>query len=474
MTGLQLRNAMQENQSGQLSIQQKQLDLDTQRKTQQAGEAIHQALIETGGDIEKALPKIAQISPELYPHYKKIVDDEKQQGIQNAITARTAQIQNVKDLSGQPAQEITTAAPVATPSTYPGQVGAFNANTPEGPKQIEAPLPEQEISGIPQLGVPATKIRPESQQSQFRKAKAAAEAKLQDQITLEREKQKAEKEFSTTAPPKPSFEELTYEDWVKSDDAKKYPKNRIGFDRYKQEQRVEIAAAGKATAAAVNGSDPKETAKGIAAGLIPPNVSSTVSQKDRTAVSAELSRMGINLSEMQRDWSAVQKHLATLNGTQQERLRQAITSGSDMLDKIENLYAEWKQVGKPSGFKLINNAKLGLSKNFPGKAGAVAAALEAQIADFTADAGNVYMGGNSPTDHALSLAAKNLSGDWNEETFTKLLGQARSNFAIRKNSILTSEPVGVTPGSTYLPNNGASSASGGKVIKFDAQGNRIQ
>lgn len=260
MTGLQLRNAMQENQSGQLSIQAKQLDLENQRKIQQSGEAIHQALIETGGDIEKALPKIAQISPELYPHYKKIVDDEKQQGIQNAITARTAQMQNVKDLSGQPAQEITTAAPVAQPSTYPGQVGAFNANTPEGPKQIEAPLPEQEISGIPQLGVPATKIRPQSAQQLTRKTRAEeavkkqldVEAKLNEPYTLNPGDRRMVGsqiigEGAAKEPPKPSFEEMTYEDWLKDPASKAFPKNRVGFDRYKQQQAIERAQASKAS-----------------------------------------------------------------------------------------------------------------------------------------------------------------------------------------------------------------------------------
>lgn len=42
-----------------------------------------------------------------------------------------------------------------------------------------------------------------------------------------------------------SFEEETYNDYLKSPDAKRYGANRLGFDKYRQEQRVAIAAANK-------------------------------------------------------------------------------------------------------------------------------------------------------------------------------------------------------------------------------------
>ena len=88
---------------------------------------------------------------------------------------------------------------------------------------------------------------------------------------------------------------------------------------------------------------------------------------------------------------------------------------------------------------------------------AVATALEAQIADITSELGNVYMGGNSPTDHSLSLAQKNLSGDWNKETFEEALKQTRLNLKIRQNSITHSQPEGIGGSSAYfspLPSGG--------------------
>ena len=72
------------------------------------------------------------------------------------------------------------------------------------------------------------------------------------------------------------------------------------------------------------------------------------------------------------------------------------------------------------------------------------------------------MGGNSPTDHSLSLAGQNLKSEWNKETFEEGLKQARANIAIRKNSITHGAPAGVSSDSTYMPQQTPSSQSGGR------------
>lgn len=209
--------AVQDLQSGQRDAEMDQLKIQEAQRQQQQGQALHDALLETGGDIKAALPKIAQVAPELYPHYKKIIDDEEQQGIQNAITARAAQFTNAKAMEGQPGQEIAAAAPVAQPATYPGQVGEFNPDTLGGTQQVAVPLPEQQISGIPQLGVPRTTIRPQSSQQLNAFDQLKARQKLQDEITLKRAQQQAEKEFTTVNPPQPprlTFEEQTAQSWL--------------------------------------------------------------------------------------------------------------------------------------------------------------------------------------------------------------------------------------------------------------------
>ena len=130
--------------------------------------------------------------------------------------------------------------------------------------------------------------------------------------------------------------------------------------------------------------------------------------------------------------------MSTLNGPQQTRLRQDIATVSDSLDKVDGLYNEWTKLAKTSGYKVLNRATLQTMKNLPGRPGAVAQALEAQIADTTAGLGTIYMGGNSPTDHSLELAGHSLSADWNEETFKEAMKQAHENVKIRNNSIVNS------------------------------------
>jgi hypothetical protein len=92
-----------------------------------------------------------------------------------------------------------------------------------------------------------------------------------------------------------------------------------------------------------------------------------------------------------------------MNGSQQLRLNQAINSLPDMLDSVDALAAKWKG----ASFPILNKANLALAKGgaYGKDAASIANQLDAQIADVTADLGNVYMGGNSPTDHALGLAA---------------------------------------------------------------------
>ena len=70
------------------------------------------------------------------------------------------------------------------------------------------------------------------------------------------------------------------------------------------------------------------------------------------------------------------------------------------------------------------------------------------------------MGGNSPTDHALQLAGKNLSEDWDEKVLLDAVDRARKNVQIRRNSINNTGVAGASANNPYAPPAaGASSAS---------------
>ena len=191
----------------------------------------------------------------------------------------------------------------------------------------------------------------------------------------------------------------------------------------------------------------KNIADAVMEGLQPPVL--TGLYRYSAIVRSELAKAGYDLTTATRDWQAITRHLATLNGPQQERLRQAITFTAETLPQIEELFGQWKILAGQSGYKVLNRATLKLMSNLPGKAGSVATNLEALVSDLTSELGTVYKGGNSSTDESLELAAKNLSADWNSLTFEDAMKRLKQSLRIRYNSIMNSTPVGVSAESKF-------------------------
>jgi hypothetical protein len=211
--------------------------------------------------------------------------------------------------------------------------------------------------------------------------------------------------------------------------------------------------------------DVRDIAQGIIGGQDPPDLTK-YGYRDRTALAAEMKRQGFNLTKATEDWQATQKYLATLNGTQQVRLRQALGFTKDSLAQLEQIYDDWQKVGATAGWKAFNKASLATAKQLPGKAGSLATNLEAQIADLTSELGTVYKGGNSSTDESLKLAAQNLGGDWNEQTFKDALARVRESLRYRENSINSGQAAGTT-GNPYSPAPGAAPTGGSHFAEWD-------
>lgn len=188
--------------------------------------------------------------------------------------------------------------------------------------------------------------------------------------------------------------------------------------------------------------------QGMKEGSLPPQLPGRAS-KEYIAMMAEAKRQGYDLATAATDWLATQKHVATMNGSQQTRLNQSINALPDMLDKVDELAAKWKG-GK---FPILNRVNLAGAKNgvYGKEAASIATQLDSQIADVVADLGNVYMGGNSPTDHALELAGKSLKADWDEKVLHDLTTLARSNVTIRRNSIRNTGVQGASENNAYAP-----------------------
>lgn len=192
--------------------------------------------------------------------------------------------------------------------------------------------------------------------------------------------------------------------------------------------------------------DPKAVAASIIKGDIPPDTAN-LGRPASAAVTSELAKQGFNQSSAILDWKATQKHVASLNGPQQLKLNQSINALPELLDSVDALASQWKG----GRFPILNKANLALAKGgaYGEDVATVANKLDAQIADVNADLGAVYMGGNSPTDHALALAGKALQGDWDEKVLHSMVGLAKSNVQIRKNSIQNTGVSGASSDNLY-------------------------
>lgn len=193
-------------------------------------------------------------------------------------------------------------------------------------------------------------------------------------------------------------------------------------------------------------SDVKDYVQGMMDGRLPPVMPGRASPM-YASIMAEAQRRGFNLAQAVTDWTATQKHTATLNGSQQLRLNQSINALPEMLDKVDTLAQQWKG----GRFPILNRANLAAAKNgvYGADVAKVATQLDSQIADVVADLGNVYMGGNSPTDHALGLAAKSLQADWSEPVLRQMITLAKDNVKIRRNSINSTGVAGASADNPY-------------------------
>lgn len=208
--------------------------------------------------------------------------------------------------------------------------------------------------------------------------------------------------------------------------------------------------------------DAKEIAAAIIDGTQPPDMRGMYSKS--AAVRAELHRNGYDLRSATIDWEATKKFISTANNAQQLKMRQNIETASHSLDVIEDLSNQWK-AGR---FPLLNKGRLMAAKSgaMGPQAQSIASQLEGQINDVVSELGGVYMGGNSPTDHALALAKSNLSADWSQQTLNDMIKLARTNLQIRNNSMIHSGPVGVADDRKETPVR--------ERYEFDAKGNLVK
>lgn len=212
--------------------------------------------------------------------------------------------------------------------------------------------------------------------------------------------------------------------------------------------------------AAQNVQNKKDMANGIADqmvnGTIAPDMSKMYGMGPYILSALGTNHPDFNYKYANLAYQADVKAVGALNTGPQLRIRQGVEQLDETLTNVQQLADQWNG----SGFPPFNHAALVAEANNPNdpKKQALATALLAQVDHVTAELGQVYMGGNTPTDAAFKLAKSQLSADWSKATFDEMIKQTKTNLAIRRASL---NQVPIVPGS-YAP-----SAPGGGAPATD-------
>lgn len=208
-----------------------------------------------------------------------------------------------------------------------------------------------------------------------------------------------------------------------------YPEGKEGDDQFSSEAKL-VLGAGVAD----------DIAEGIINGTQPPSTQGLY--RNGPQVRAKLAQRGYDLKTAELDYKATIRHMASMNSSKQITFYNAVQTAHDSLDLVDQFATEWKS---NSNFGPLNRARLIAAANgaYGEEQAKVARKLQAQITDLTSELGQVYMGGNSPTDHSLELAGKNLSADWSEGVLHDMTDLARKNLKIRLNSLNSSPVLGL-------------------------------
>lgn len=224
---------------------------------------------------------------------------------------------------------------------------------------------------------------------------------------------------------------------------------QLTMEQIREANREKLRKIPTGGAVALTKDDINDIADGIVVGNLPPIL--TGLYRNSGAVTAALAKRGYNLAEASNEYNAVKRYMASINSPQQTRLRQAVRKVDDHVDMIQDLRRQWEAKAATSDLKMFNRANLALAKQRGGPLGSIATNMEAQIVDLQAELAAVYMGGNTPTDHAMKEAAKNLEGEWDAKTFDDAVKYLKRNVQMRENAIRSIGPAGVKEESPYLP-----------------------
>ena len=190
-------------------------------------------------------------------------------------------------------------------------------------------------------------------------------------------------------------------------------------------------------------------------GSQPPLSGFGANSKQGLQVKAYLASKGFDLSAATNELTATQDFIKSANSSQQLRLKQSISSVTQGLGLLQTDAANWNA----GGFAPLNaaNMKAAASGAYGQDAQKIAADFTQQLSLITDELGQTFMGGNSPTDKALGLAASTLNGSWSADTFASAISQLQTDLGFRLNAINGVSVGGLGDSSNpYSPDTGTS------------------
>jgi hypothetical protein len=208
---------------------------------------------------------------------------------------------------------------------------------------------------------------------------------------------------------------------------------------------VAAAMAQKDSGTTVVKSDTQAIGDAIIAGLQPPPSSTSLRTAANKQLMAYLAKQGYDLKKATLDWTATQAFVKASNSQSQVRMKQAENSVEQSLptlqDKVDKLVAD----GAVTGFKFVNKASIEAAANgaYGNEAAVDAQAVIGQLSLITDELGQTFMGGNSPTDAAFSLAKGVLASNFTPDQFKSQIDLIQQNLQYRKNSWSNVTPQGV-------------------------------
>jgi hypothetical protein len=257
-----------------------------------------------------------------------------------------------------------------------------------------------------------------------------------------------------------------------------------------QEQRLKDTEArtGQGPGGGGPESDVAEIAKGIKNGDQPPILTGLYGKSG--AVRAQLEKDGFNLAKAQQEWARAQKMIMSLNGPQQVRFMQLASSVQNTIGEVKQLSEQMDQ----SGINLLNRAQLEAKVKLAGNTpdGQLAARYLAATNTLKEEFANLANGGYAPTESAWTLANQQINENYGVkelgaslDEINRLIGyrvqgaqsigggnlgpNAPNRYTGGGNNAQTGEPQDKSGFST----DGDQTPPKGKVIKYDAQGNRV-